>query len=152
LPLLDQLRAEAAVPVAGHLDRYRSGLGQHRLLPGAVTRVTAVAPGRVVLAIAEMIIHLALDRGLHDPLGQPGQQPAFAGELQPLRPGTIGQLFDELLIHGIQPVPVRLGDPSRLALFHFSHKCLLDQELHRSTYSPSENFRVGCAEAWLRWS
>jgi hypothetical protein len=41
LPLLDDLRLEAVLAVAGHLDLDRTDLGQHDLGPHAVARVPA---------------------------------------------------------------------------------------------------------------
>src|SRR5205807_699841 len=87
----------------------------------AVTRVTAVAAGRIVLAVAEMVVHLALQRRLGDQLGQPSQQPALAGQLQPLGPSPIRQLLD-LPVHGSK-IHSRLS--YLFTSLHISHKCLL---------------------------
>ena len=43
LSLADRSAARSPVTVAGHLDLDRADLGQHRLGPGAVARVAAVA-------------------------------------------------------------------------------------------------------------
>ena len=63
-----------------------------------VARVAAVAAGRVVLVVAEMLAHLGLQRGLEHRLGQPGQQPARADQLDPLGAGLLHQLLRELLL------------------------------------------------------
>ena len=123
LPLADQLRAEAAVPVPGHVDLHRAGLGEHRLSAHAVAGVAAVAAGRVVLAVAEMIIHLALHRGLDDPLRQPSQQPTLAGQLQALRPRPVRELLHQLLINRVGHINRSPAD--RHLSFHISHRCLL---------------------------
>ena len=57
---------------------------------------------RIMLAVPEMIVHLALERGLDHHLGQPGQQATLPGQPQPLRPGPCGQLPDQLLIHTVR--------------------------------------------------
>ena len=93
LPLAHDLRLEAAVPVARHLDLDRADLGQHRLRPNAVAGVAAVAPGRIVLVIAQVAADLLLQRGLHHRLGQPGQQTALTDELHTL----LTRLPDEIL-------------------------------------------------------
>jgi hypothetical protein len=122
LPLGHELRLERGLPIPRHLDLHRAGLGQHRLGPLAVAGVLTVAADRVVLAIAEMVIHLALQSGLDDHLRQPAQQPAFARQLQPLGPSPLGQLPNQLLIHAIPPVG---HSPGHLLLPHISHWCLL---------------------------
>lgn len=85
-PLGHDRRGEAAVPVPGHRDIDRADLGQQRLGPPPVARVAAVTPGRIVLVVAEMFIHLRLEGGLQEPLGQLLQDPAPAQQLHPLRP------------------------------------------------------------------
>jgi hypothetical protein len=113
LPLGHELRLERGLPIPRHLDLHRAGLGQHRLGPLAVAGVLTVAADRVVLAIAEMVIHLALQSGLDDHLGQPAQQPAFARQLQPLSPSPLAQLANQLLIQVYRIV------------HNISHRCLL---------------------------
>jgi hypothetical protein len=80
--LTHQLRVEGAVPVAGHRDLDRPHLGQHRLAPPPVPRVFPVAADQIVLGVTKVIVQLALQRGLDDRLGQPGQQPTLPGQLQ----------------------------------------------------------------------
>jgi hypothetical protein len=70
LPLLDDHRLEAGVPVAGDLDLDRSDLGEHRLGPGAVAGVAAPTADWVVLVIAQVLSHLRVQRGLQHVLGQ----------------------------------------------------------------------------------
>jgi hypothetical protein len=45
-----------------------------------------------MLAIAEMIIQLALERALHDNLRQSAQRAALTGQLQAAGPGPLGQI------------------------------------------------------------
>ncbi|GAB3003113.1 hypothetical protein GCM10023080_081010 [Streptomyces pseudoechinosporeus] len=98
LPLLDDLRLEGAGGVPGHLHLDRTHVGQHGLRPGAVAAVAVVLPGRIVLLIADVVGDLALQGGLQHPLGQLLQQPALAGQLQPLVPGPVNQHRNELLV------------------------------------------------------
>jgi hypothetical protein len=57
----------------------------------------------------------------------PGQQPALAGQLEPARPGPLGQLPQQLLIGSRQLNAVLV-----LTARHVCHWCLLVcQELHR---------------------
>lgn len=51
-----------------------------------------------MLVIAEMIGDLAIEGGLQNRLGQPLQEPALAGQLQPLAAGLLDELADELLL------------------------------------------------------
>ena len=64
LALRDDLRVEARLAVTGDLDLDRPSLGDHRLGSVPVTRVATVAAGRVAGLIADMVDHLALQRGL----------------------------------------------------------------------------------------
>ena len=107
LPLGDDLRLEGGVPVAGDVDLDRPDLGQHRLGSVPVAGVPAVAPGRVVAAVAQVVGELALERGLDQPLGQLREQPALAGQLQPAGTGTPGQLGDQLFVDSVQTRRVR---------------------------------------------
>jgi hypothetical protein len=102
--LLDQLRLERAVSVAGHRNLDRPHLGEHRLAARAIAGVLSVAAGRIMLSVAEVIIELALQRGLQHGLGQSRQQPAFSSQLKTLGTRPIGQLLDQLLIDRIQRV------------------------------------------------
>lgn len=99
LSLLDNRRLERGIPIPRHLHLDRPDLGQQCLGPRAVARVAAVTTSRIMLAVAEMIIHLALQRRLEHPLGQPGEQPTLPGHLQALGPSPLGQLPDHPLIH-----------------------------------------------------
>ena len=117
LPLLDDLRLEGAVAVAGHGYLHRADVGQHGLGAFAVAGVAAVLAGRIMLVIAEVVGDLALQGGLQQPLGQLLQQPALAGQLQTLGLGPVHQLVDQLVVHGLrrhQPLPTRqTSDRSR---------------------------------------
>jgi hypothetical protein len=66
--------------------------------PVAITGITAIAACRVMLGIAQMVIHLALQGALDDHLGQPAEQTALASQLQAVRPGPLGELPHQLLI------------------------------------------------------
>ena len=122
LPLPHDPRLERAVPVPGHLDLDRADLGQHRLRPGAVAGVAAVAAGRVVLVIAQVLGDLRLQGGLQHRLGQPGQQAARADQLDPFGAGLLHQLLRELLLIQTPPVCHRtlifsvMSGPSRQAV------------------------------------
>ncbi len=134
LPLRDDPGLEAGIAVAWHVDLDRADIGEHGLGPGAVTRVTGPAAGRIVLVIAEVIGHLALERGLQQPLGQLLQHPALTGQLQPAGLGAAQQLRDELLIQAGCGLRV-------LGVLHAGHHVghqvhFHDRELHRSFYSP----------------
>jgi hypothetical protein len=96
LPLLDDGRLEGTLPIAWHVDLDWADLGHHGLRAGAVTGVAAVLARRVVLVIAEMVGDLALQGGLQNRLGQLLQQPSLASQLQPLAPGLLDELVDEL--------------------------------------------------------
>jgi len=51
-----------------------------------------------MLAVAEVIVQLAFQRALDDHLGQPAQQAALTGQLQPAGAGPLGKLPQQLLI------------------------------------------------------
>jgi hypothetical protein len=78
-----------------------------------------------VLGVAEVIVELTLQRGLEHRLGQPGQQPTLPGQPQPLRPGSLGQLPDQLLIDRLQRIPAGERSTSPPPATHISHRCLL---------------------------
>ena len=127
LPLSDNFRLEAGIPVPRHRDLHRPGLGDYRLRPAPIAGIAAVPPGRVVLAIAEVVVHLALERALDDHLGQLPQQAALAGQLQPAGPGPLGELAQQLLISRRQLRPVLAP-----VLCHVSHLVSPpSRELHR---------------------
>ena len=48
-----------------------------------VAGVAAIAAGRVVLGVAEMLIHLDLQAGLEDLLGEITEQPSRADQVAP---------------------------------------------------------------------
>ncbi len=98
LPLAHDGRRETAVPVAGHLNLDRPDLGQHRLGPGAIARVTPVAAHRVVLVIAQVLAHFRFQRGLEHRFGQPRQQATLADQLHPLGTGLLHKFLGELLL------------------------------------------------------
>ena len=66
-------RLEGPRPITGNVDLHRADIGQHRLGPGPVAAVPAVVSGRVVRAIAQMLVELGLQAGLEHRLGQPDQ-------------------------------------------------------------------------------
>jgi hypothetical protein len=98
LPLGGDSRLEAGIAVPGYRDFHRPGIGEHRLGPAPVAGIAAVPAGRVVLAVAEVVVQLAFQRALDDHFRQPAQQPALAGQLQPAGAGPLGQLAQRLLI------------------------------------------------------
>jgi hypothetical protein len=77
LPLGDDFRLEAGIPVPRHADLHRPGIGNYRLGPVAVTGIAAIAARGVVLSVAEVVIQLALQGALDDHFGQPPQQAAL---------------------------------------------------------------------------
>jgi len=89
LPLAHDLRLETAITIAGHVNRYRADLGQHRLTTGAVTTVATIAAGRIVLVVAQVVGDLTLQRRLQHPLGQLLQQPTLTGQLQSASPNAV---------------------------------------------------------------
>jgi hypothetical protein len=70
-----------------------------------------------MLAVTEMIVHLALQGRLDHHLGQPAQQATLPDQLQTLGPRPIDQLPNQLLVHAI----CRLGGHIHR---HSSHRCL----------------------------
>ena len=57
-----------------------------------------VPTDRIVLVIAQMLRHLLLERGLQHLLGQPGQQPARAHQVDTLGAGLRNQLLGHALL------------------------------------------------------
>jgi hypothetical protein len=100
LPFLDDPRLERRLPVARHVDLDLADLGQDRLRAAAVTRVAAVATFRRVPGVAEVVLHLHLERRLQHRLRQIAQQAAGADQLDPLAPRTINQLTSKRLLAG----------------------------------------------------
>jgi hypothetical protein len=120
LPFSDDFRLETGIPVPRHGNLHRTRLGEHRLRAVAVTGIAAVTARGIVLAVAEMVIQLALQGALDHHLGQAAQQPALAGQLQPVRAGPLGELPQQLLIGRRQLRPGLVP-----VLCHVSHWCLL---------------------------
>jgi len=83
---------------SGDDTAFRPDLGQHCLCPGAVAGVPAVVAGRVVAVVAQVLGHLGIERGLEHGLGQPGQQPTRADELDPVCAGSRNDLLSKLLL------------------------------------------------------
>lgn len=75
LPLLDDLRFESAVAVAGHGGLHRPGVGQYGPAAGPVAGVAVIPARGVVRVMTEVVGDLALESGLQQPLGQLLQQP-----------------------------------------------------------------------------
>ena len=98
LALRDQLRLEAAGPVARDLDVDLAVLGQDRLRARAVAAVAAAAARRVALLVAQMRRQLRPERTLDQRLLQPFEQPVVAGQV--LRLLIVGkQLIQKLRIN-----------------------------------------------------
>ncbi len=98
LPLADDLRFEGSVAVPGHVDLHRADLGQHRLGPGAVAGVPAIAARRLVRLIAQLLGELRLQSCLQHRLGQPRQQPARPDQVHALGLGPLHQPTGDLLL------------------------------------------------------
>src|SRR6266496_3094499 len=99
LALLDDLRLERPITIARDVDLDLANLGQDRLRAASVARVALVATLGRVLRIAEVVLHLHLERGLEHRLRQIAQKTARTNELRTLRPRACDQLLRELLIH-----------------------------------------------------
>jgi hypothetical protein len=95
-----QPRAEGAQTVPGDLHGYRADLRHDFLGPVAVAHVAArartTAAGPPCLG-REVHIHLGLQSGLHQMLGQLGQQPALAHQPQPSQAHLLGRQRGQLL-------------------------------------------------------
>jgi len=111
---------ERAVPIPRHLDVHRPGrVGQHRLAADPVPRIAAVAAGRVVLVVAQVLAHLLVQGGLDHRLGQGLQQPVRAGQRHAALASQLHQL----------PRGVQLGRRRRPLLVFLrwwlhDHQCL----------------------------
>jgi hypothetical protein len=90
------------VAVAWHLQVDRADLGQHRLGPGAVAGVGAVAAGRIAVGIAEVVGELTLKRTLQHQLDHLLQQPVRADQADPPLAGLGDQPRSQLLIDRVQ--------------------------------------------------
>jgi hypothetical protein len=117
LPLGHNHRLKRGLPIPRHVNLHRPSLPQHRFRPGPIPRIPPIAPNRIMLTVPEMIIHLTLQGGLQDHLGQPAQQPTLPSQLQTLSPGPINQLPNQVLIQAI-------GRLSGHVHRHNSHRCL----------------------------
>src|ERR1039457_5099585 len=120
LPFSDDFRLETGIPVPGHGDFHRPGLGDHRLGTVAIAGIAAIPARWVVPGIAKVVVHLALQGTLDHHLRQLPQQPALSGHLQPASAGPLGKLAHHLLIGRGQ-----LRRLLALAGRHVSHWCLL---------------------------
>ena len=98
MTLLDDLRLKRPIPVARGVDLDLADLGQHRLRAAAVARVALVAAGRRMLGVAEMILHLHLQRRFQHRLRQTTQQTAGADQLDAFVARPLDQVLRELLI------------------------------------------------------
>ena len=59
---------------------------------------------RGVGAVAEVVVDLALERGLDHPLGELGDQATLVGQCQPALAGLAGQAGDQLPVDGVEHV------------------------------------------------
>jgi hypothetical protein len=149
VPLLDDLRLDGAVAVAGHCNLHRSDIGQHGLGAFAVAQVAAVPARGIVLVIAEVIRDLALKSGLQQPLGQLLQQSALTGQLQALGLGTAYQLVDQPVVHGLRPHSRRRLGSLLLGHVLTGHRCTFhDRELHPTIYSPYSGSKKAITATW----
>ena len=107
---------------------------------GAVAGVAAVAAGRIVLGVAEVIVHLALGRGLDDRLVSCASSPPSPVNRSPCErarstncPISCSSEFVQLHHASVcRPQTLLVND-------HISHSALLlSQELHRLTYRPAD--------------
>jgi len=96
LALADDPGLEAAVPVAGSVDRDLPLLGDQGLGRRPVALIACAAGRLLVGFVAEVVGQLNLHRPLHQALGQLGEQPAGPGDLL-LRRGASEQLIDHLI-------------------------------------------------------
>jgi hypothetical protein len=93
------LRAGLAVDVQsgkafnGAFQRMRAFTLSIALVEQMTLRIsTSKLTGRIVLVIADVVSDLARQRGLQEPLGQPLQQAALTGQLEPVVPGTVTRM------------------------------------------------------------
>lgn len=77
------------------------------------------------MPIAEMVLHLALQRRFHDHLRQPRQQPVLTGQPQAFRTGPLTQLLNQLLIQRVRRSPRNHALRSSRITNHISHGNLL---------------------------
>jgi hypothetical protein len=127
LPLGDDFRLEAGIPVPRHADFHRPGIGNHRLGAAPVAGIPPVAAFRVMPGVTQVVIQLAFQRALDDHFRQLAGQAALAGQLEPAGAGPLGELPQQLLIGGRQ-LRLVLAPVRR----HVSHLVSLPfLELHR---------------------
>src|SRR5215831_7026477 len=88
--------------------------------PVTIAGIAAITAFRIVPGIAQVIVQLAFQGALDHHLGQPAQQPAFTGQLQPAGAGPLSELAQHLLIGRRQLRPGLVP-----ILCHVSHWCLL---------------------------
>ena len=133
LPLLDQLRLEAALAVARHLEGYRTCLRQDGFAALAVPGIAAVTAGRIMLPVAEVIVELpssadstttfvSRDSSPPSPVSRNPSARARSAELpHQLVAGHTRLRLRRIQVHDSLPI-----------INHVSHRCLLlPQELHR---------------------
>ena len=149
LPLRHDRRGERPIPIPGHLHRHRPHIRDQRLGPPAVTRVAVTAT--LVPAPAQVSVHLTLQRGLQEPLGQLLQQPTLTQQRHPLTPSLLSQtrhrrvvehLGQQLLTaHGLTPDRAsRCAFPSIHHMVSIRSSHLSD--FHRLRYTP-DPWRIG---------
>jgi len=97
LTFADDLRIERRLAISRDIDLDRSDLGHHRLRPLAVPRVRRPAASGLVAGVAQVLVHLALERRLQHPLRQITQQTTGTGQRDPLHLGLLHQPQGELL-------------------------------------------------------
>jgi hypothetical protein len=76
--LYDDFRLETGIPVPRHADLHRPA-SVSTVFAVAVAGIAAITARGIVIAVTG-IIQLALQSALGHQLGQPAQQPAFAGQ------------------------------------------------------------------------
>jgi hypothetical protein len=98
-----------SIPVSGHVDFNGPDLGDHRLGPRTVPRVTTVTALDRVLLIAEILVHLALQPGLEHLFRELTQQPVQADEIDPIGPGLFDQPLSDQPIDRRRQLQLRPG-------------------------------------------
>src|SRR6185312_12296328 len=116
----------------------------------AVSGIATVTAGRIVLAVAQVIVELALERRFDHHLRQLRQQPTLTGEPQTLGAGLLSQLPHQFVAGNTRLRLRRIQVNGRLVIVHhISHRCLLlPQELHRKIYSPVPASLWGLSRIW----
>jgi len=131
LALLDQLRFEGAVAVAGDVDvDLAAAVGQHRLGPLPVAGVGSVAALDGVLVVAEVISELFLDHGLRHRL----EQPVRTGQRDPRGSGLTDQVLHRIEFSRTQRPVFSVSGSRRLRWWcAHAHQCVG----HRDSSCPS---------------